>query len=278
MTSVLAKLYEIDQTFDATIVKQKVASMIAGFIKQASPDNPIFPPDPNSNNPTQADPGAQVSKLEPGTFPVLNYGEEVQFAEMKDSGDFNGFIRTCLQAFAIGAGMAEYQITGDLSKINFSSIRAGLLEFRRKCEQFQHSVFIFQVCHPVYRRWLQDAMLSQVFDTDMLIAYDQDPEPFEACQWVTPGWPWVDPLKDIQAASAAIRNGLSTRSIEAAAQGRDSITMDNEQESDNQRADQKNLSYDSDGRKVLTGRNAGLTEGEIEEDTEGDDEGKVQIQ
>jgi capsid protein len=92
------------------------------------------------------DPGAQISKLEPGTFPVLNPGEEVEFAEARDSGDFKAFIRTCLQAFASGAGLAEYQISGDLSGINYSSIRAGLLEFRRKCEQFQYSVFTFQVC------------------------------------------------------------------------------------------------------------------------------------
>jgi capsid protein len=90
----------------------------------------------------------------------LNPGEEVEFAEARDSGDFKAFIRTCLQAFASGAGLAEYQISGDLSGINYSSIRAGLLEFRRKCEQFQYSVFTFQVCHPIYRRWLREAMLA----------------------------------------------------------------------------------------------------------------------
>jgi capsid protein len=72
-------------------------------------------------------------------------------------------VRACLQAFASGAGLAEYQICGDLSGINYSSIRAGLLEFRRKCEQYQHSVFILQICHPIYRRWLREAMLAMVF-------------------------------------------------------------------------------------------------------------------
>ena len=145
----------------------------------------------------------------------------MQFAEAKDSGDFKSFIRSCLQAFASGAGLAEYQISGDLSGINYSSIRAGLLEFRRKCEQYQHSVFIFQVCHPVYKRWLREAMLALVFGIDLLNAYNKDPEPFEEVQWVTPGWPWVDPEKDIKASNDAIRSGLSTRSTEVAAQGRD---------------------------------------------------------
>ena len=230
------------------------------------PGQSDHPPDQYQNGPTQTEPGTQISKLEPGTFQVLNFGEEVQFAEAKDSGDFKSFIRTCLQAFSSGAGLAEYQISGDLSGINYSSIRAGLLEFRRKCEQYQHSVFIFQVCHPVYKRWLREAMLALVFGIDLLNAYSKDPEPFEEVQWVTPGWPWVDPEKDIKASNDAIRSGLSTRSTEVAAQGRDAGAVDAEQAADNERADKLGLSYDSDGRKVLTGRNAGLTEAEIQQD------------
>jgi lambda family phage portal protein len=264
LTNVLAKLYELEQYTDAEIVRKKISAMITGFIKQVSPDNPIIPPDQSMNGQGQADPSVQISKLEPGTFPVLGFGEEVQFAEVKDNGEYKGFVRACLQAFASGAGLAEYQISGDLSQINYSSIRAGLLEMRRKCEQFQHAVFIFQVCHPIYRRWLQEAMLALVFGVELLTAYDQDPEPFEEVQWVTPGWPWVDPEKDMKSAERAIRDGLSSRSIECAEQGYDSAVIDQQQQTDNERADKMGLSYDSDGRKVLTGRNAGLTEEEIE--------------
>jgi lambda family phage portal protein len=262
LTSVLAKLYELEQYTDAEIVKKKLGSMITGFIKQVSPENPIMPAD-QFVGAGQTEPAVQMSTLEPGTFQVLNFGEEVQFAETKESGDYKSFLRACLQAFAIGAGLAEYQISGDLSGINYSSIRAGLLEFRRKCEQFQHSVFIFQVCHPIYRRWLQEGMLALAFGPKLLAEYDEDPEPFEAVQWVTPGWPWVDPEKDIKAAEQAIRDGLSTRSLECATQGQDAVVLDEEQQADNERADSLGLSYDSDARKILTGRNAGLTEAEI---------------
>ena len=171
-------------------------------------------------------PGRTDLETRTGNVPGSESGEEVEFAEARDSGDFKAFIRTCLQAFASGAGLAEYQISGDLSGINYSSIRAGLLEFRRKCEQFQYSVFTFQVCHPIYRRWLREAMLALVFGVELLTAYDKDPEPFEEVQWVTPGWPWVDPDKDMKAAERAIRDGLSTRSIECAEQGYDAALID----------------------------------------------------
>ena len=45
LTSVLAKLYELEQYTDAEIVRKKVAAMITGFIKQVSPDNPVMVPD-----------------------------------------------------------------------------------------------------------------------------------------------------------------------------------------------------------------------------------------
>ena len=106
-----------------------------------------------------------------------------------------------------------------------------------------------------------------VFGIDLLNAYDKDPEPFEAAQWVTPGWPWVDPEKDMKAAERAIRDGLSSREIECAAQGYDTTVIDQQQKNDNDRADKLGLSYDSDGRKILTGRNAGLTEEEVAKDT-----------
>jgi len=197
----------------------------------------------------------------------LNAGEEVEFADVKDSGDFASFIRTGLQAFASGAGLSEYQVSGNLEGISYSSIRAGLLEFRRKCEQFQHAVFIYQVCYPVYRRWLREAMLALVFGIPLMNQYVKDPEPFEDVHWVTPGWPWVDPEKEIKAYERGARDGFTSRTVVCSTQGTDAADIDAQQAADNARADALGLSYDSDGRKVLTGKNAGFTEEEIESET-----------
>lgn len=263
MTSVLAKLYSMDKYTDSEMFRKEVSSMITGFIKQVLPGDPILTADSHVAQP--ADPSAQIAKLEPGSFPVLNPGEEIQFADAVDSGDYVSFIRAGLQAFASGCGLAEYQVSGDLSKISYSSIRAGVLEFRRKCEAFQHGVFIHQVCHPVYLRWLREAMLNMVFGVKAMNAYMDDPEPFEEVRWVTPGFPWVDPDKEIKAFERAVRDGFTSRAYVCSQQGVDVGDVDAQQEADNKRADEKKLSYDSDGRKVLSGKNAGLTEEDIQE-------------
>lgn len=260
LTAVLAKLYSLDKYMDSEIFRKEVSSAITGFIKQAGTGDPILQQDPNV---LQPDMSTVISKLEPGSFPVLLPGEEVQFADVKDSGDFSAVIRTGLQAFASGAGMAEYQISGDLSQVNYSSIRAGLLEFRRKCEMFQHHTFIFQFCHPIYRRWLNDAMLNLTFGPKLLNQYSLDPTPFQDVQWVTPGWPWVDPEKEIKAFERGVRDGFTSRTAVCSSQGTDAADIDTQQATENKRADGLKLSYDSDGRKVLAGKNAGLTEEEI---------------
>jgi lambda family phage portal protein len=265
LTPVLAKLYEIEKLQDAELVRRTTASMITGFITQVSPAGNILPNDPRSKQP--AKPQTQVSKFEPGSFPVLYPGEDITLAQTPDSGDLVPVLKSCLRAFAAGVGIL-YEHLGDLEGVSYSSIRSGLLEFRRKCEQFQHGVFVYQVCQPILCRWLQEGMLALSFGADLLDQYLENPAPFEECEWVTPGWPWVDPEKDIRAAERAIRDGLSSRSIECEAQGRSSVAIDAQQEADNARADQKGLSYDSDGRKVLTGRNAGMTETEIEDGAE----------
>jgi capsid protein len=44
------------------------------------------------------------------------------------------FLRMQFRAVAAAMGITYEQLTGDLTGVNYSSIRAGLLEFRRRCE------------------------------------------------------------------------------------------------------------------------------------------------
>src|SRR3970282_2854989 len=73
---------------------------------------------------------------------------------------YEPFMGGQLRSIAAGMGITYEQLTGDLTGVNYSSIRAGLLEFRRRCEQFQHQVIVFQMCRPIWQTWLDAASLS----------------------------------------------------------------------------------------------------------------------
>jgi lambda family phage portal protein len=254
MASVLATLYEIDQYQDAEIVRKKTAAMLTFFITKTTPEGQILPESTDGQYFTPPQPGAPydpmsaISKLEPGTGQVLFPGEDVKFTQPTQDGDFPTAIEVGLRAFAAGAGIT-YEQLGDLSKVNYSSIRAGLIEFRRKCEQFQHLTFIFQFCHPVFRRWLREAVISGALD---LPGFHDDPSPYEDVRWITPGWPWVDPLKDMQASTLAVRGGFSSRAQVVSEQGLDVGVIDAENAADNDRTKQMGLIYDSNATVVLS--------------------------
>jgi lambda family phage portal protein len=237
LTQVLLKLHELDQYDDAELVRKKTAAMFAGFVVKNSPASPILGEKSNAG-------GTPVASLEPGTLQVLLPGEDIKFSSPADVGaSYETFMRVQLRSIAAGMGITYEQLTGDLTGVNYSSIRAGLLEFRRRCEQFQHQVMVYQMCRPIWREWIRAAVLSGALPATA------DLTPHLDVKWIPPGFAWVDPLKDIKAQTMAVRAGFKSRAEVVSEQGYDADAIDREIAADNTRADSLGLSYDSDPRK-----------------------------
>ena len=109
--------------------------------------------------------GIALAGLEPGTLQILEPGEDIKFSDPADvGGSYGEFLRTQFRAVAAAIGVTYEQLTGDLSGVNYSSIRAGLLEFRRRCEMVQHGVLVHQMCRPVWAAWMKQAVLAGALD------------------------------------------------------------------------------------------------------------------
>lgn len=235
LTQVLIKLYELDQYDDAELVRKKTAAMFAGFVTKSAPEDVLVGEGAADAN------AVALTGLEPGTLQVLLPGEDVKFSNPADVGaSYETFMRVQLRSIAAGMGITYEQLTGDLTGVNYSSIRAGLLEFRRRCEQFQHQVIVFQMCRPIWRAWIDAAVLAGA-----LPASDRNYD----VKWIPPGFAWVDPLKDIKAQIMAVRAGFKSRAEVVSEQGYDAEEIDREIAADNARADLLGLEYDSDPRK-----------------------------
>src|ERR1019366_2706919 len=96
--------------------------------------------------------------------------------------------------------------------------------------------------------------------------YAQNPWKYMDITWSTPAWPWVDPLKDGQAAQMSVRNGFTSRRAIVAESGEDVAMVDAQNVQDNERAEKMGLIYDSNPSQVLIGRE---TNPSVDED-EGD--------
>lgn len=252
LTPAITLLYDLEQYVDATVMRAKLANLMAFFIQKTN-TNPTLNEEDNGD-------GTALAGVQPGSVHYLDPNEAPIFNEPIDPGaDFATFLKTMLRAVARALGITYEQLTGDLEGVNYSSIRAGLLEFRRWCEAFQHQVIAYQFCRPVWRMWIEEAVLA---DTLPALAF-RNVSAWDA-RWIPPGWPWVDPVKDIKAAVEGIRAGLTSRSAVVSETGEDAERIDEEQAADNKRADDLELKYDSDGRNPAKGPSGQQAEEEPE--------------
>lgn len=152
--------------------------------------------------------------VEPGSYMRLRPGESLTSTDWDyPSLGFGDFCRNILQSIAAGLGPSYSALTGDLTGVNFSSIRTGLLadrDFYRRIQWFQ----LRGLNRPVYREWTKFAPLSGLVPA-------RDPKVYQAVKWQPRGWLWVDPLKDGQAAELDLKNQLTTRSRLCAEKGED---------------------------------------------------------
>ena len=214
----IVKLFLLDQYDDAELDRKKVAAMYAMFVTSPAPENPLAQLD-DDDIPA----GIEIS---PGQIVRLDPGEDVTVGQPADSGaTYEPFqYRTLLQISA-ALGIPYPYIANDMVKGNFSNSRLALIEFRRRVSAWQHAVMVYQLCRPVYARWMDAAVLSGALT---LPGYEADRARMLTADWLPTKWDWVDPLKDANAEIAQIEAGLKSRTQAIAERGYDAEQVDRE--------------------------------------------------
>jgi len=231
----MVRLFLLDQYDDAELDRKKTAAMFAGFITKTAPEEQLM-----GEIEATDDSGATVS-LEPGTLQVLLPGEDVKFSSPADvGGGYEAFQYRTLLSVSASVGLPYHLVTGDVRQANYSSLRAELVEFRRRVEQLQHGVIAHQLCRPVWARWLETGVLSGALD---LPDFARSPARYRPVNWIPPRWDWVDPLKDIQAQVLAMEAGIISRRKVVEATGYDVEEIDRENAADAKRAGDMGLTY-----------------------------------
>jgi hypothetical protein len=120
-------------------------------------------------------------------------------------GNYAGFVKSCLRGIAAGLCVSYNMLANDLEGVNYSSIRAGLLDEREYYKAVQRW-FTDTVITPVFEGWLETNILNGTIN---LPAAKLDK--FNAPDWKPRRWAWVDPLKDQQASILAVENHLKSK-------------------------------------------------------------------
>jgi lambda family phage portal protein len=159
----------------------------------------------------------RLERLQPAAVSHLMPGEDISVVNpLRPNASADAFLATMLRSIAVASGLSYELVSRDYSRTNYSSSRASSLEDQRRFRPLQ-KFLIWRLCQPVYRLWFRQAVLAReagVPGLDMfpsLTEYIADPEGWLKCNWRSPGWDWVDPLKEVQAASLEIKEGLRSR-------------------------------------------------------------------
>ncbi|MEM7198165.1 MAG: phage portal protein, partial [Pseudomonadota bacterium] len=228
LTPVIRDLQDLSNYKDAELMRKRLEACLAGF---------RYTPHGGSNSPLVNN-GEKKITMEPGTIAELPPGEDIKFSEPPIRRDYEDFMRLGLLEISAGIGITYAQLTGDLSDANYSSLRAGLLEFRRMMRQKRVLLIANQLCRPIFKELVMFRELNGI------TIQDHNP------RWIGEKFDPVDPLKDTLATSAAIRNGISTLRLAITEQGGDPDQWLQDIADVNQQLDDLGIVLDSDPRNT----------------------------
>jgi lambda family phage portal protein len=152
------------------------------------------------------------------TIEYLAENERVDFATYSRPGSgFDPFTKFALRTLAITVGIPYEVLTGDMSGVNFSTMKGAMNAFDKSLRPVQ-ARHIRQFYQAIYNDWMDWAVLSGDL---VLPGYFADPARFQAATWVAPGLAQIDPLKEGKADVEAIQNLLRSPQDVIQGQGRD---------------------------------------------------------
>jgi len=196
---------EAQDLMDATLIKSRVEASFAAFLTRPPAGASPFAGQQDENS------GKLVTRIEPGM--VVDVGEgDVKFANPSSQTAVAEVNMITMRAMAAGAGITYDQLTGDLRQANYSSLRAGKIEFRRLVEQVQWTTVVPMMIAPVGRKLINRAILSGKL-RERKAGYRLD--------YVMPAIEPIDPLKDLQADILAVKSGRLSPQEFISAWGRD---------------------------------------------------------
>ena len=196
--SAMARLNMLGAYEEAELVAARVSACKLGFI---SNDEAI-----EYEGDGYAADGSQFDNAEPGQFKQLAKGQKVEpWDPQHPNVAFAEFHRAMMRGVAMAGGVAHHSITGDLSQVNYSSARIGLLDERDTYLMLQ-AWFKDHYADDVFADFLEMAMLSGQVALPMS-KFDK----FNKPTWRGRRWSWVDPQKEIAAYAAAVKEGFTSR-------------------------------------------------------------------
>lgn len=205
MHSSLERAKHLEKYDEAAIVNARGAASTMAFIHGASAD--VYEGEEEGEGEYA---GATLEAYEAGTIKDIGNRQITQLDPDYPHQMYSDFVKSHLRGIASGLGISYHSLSNDLEGVNYSSIRAGVLEDREIFKGLQNW-FIRSLVQPVYEDWVRYANVSGQLRIGRR-PLSRPVEEYLPAHYQARRWAWVDPQKDSNANKIAIDERLKSRS------------------------------------------------------------------
>jgi lambda family phage portal protein len=208
---VFGMLDQIDGYIDAVVVAARMGAIFGLIFKEGTGArqygqlNPIA----NANGDVR-----KALTMEAGMLKYIGQDDDiVQVNATQPMTQTPDFVRAMMRQIGQPFDMPLELIAKDMSTVNFSSARIGLLGFYRSC-RVKQQWFINTFLSPVYQWWVSREVKASRFKSAV-------PELFWTHEFMPREWDYTDPVSEAQADLLQIDMGIKSPQMCAADRGRD---------------------------------------------------------
>lgn len=241
---VITDLYDLATYEQAEIVRKKLESCLVGVVTGAESSDPV------GMEVTDADGkplpagiydvhGARVEKFAPGMFYNAVGGKDIEFSQPAATGSYDAYKTSMLHTIAAGFRVPHALLSGNLSKVNYSSSKIGLEGFKRTISALQWQIIIPMLCQPIWQWFLEAAYFAGEID------HMDHP-----ADWSPPRFYSADPGKDVAAKVAEVRAGFRSLPEAIAETGYNPDDVLAQIAQSNAKLDAMGIVLDSDPRRI----------------------------
>ena len=198
LASIIARTRDLMLYEDAELARKNLEARLGVLVSGDA--GALENPPAADGNPIEPKVGL-LGDLPSGGITSLPAGVTTTIVDPKPAGGYAEYCSHNLHLIAAGMGVPYESMTGDMTRVNYSSARIRQIEFRRDIEQEQWHTIIPGMCDRVWRWFVDAAFLAGAI-----------PSLDYAVDWATPRWDYVNPQQDIAAEVEAIGAGLLTPS------------------------------------------------------------------
>jgi lambda family phage portal protein len=213
MAPTITRIRDVNSYMEAVSVKERVAACLSVFIRRQSPGPGTIGRQAKSSSNTY-----EGKTLSPGMIAELNPGEDIAVVSPPAQGASAAeFVRLQQRLAGSGQGISYEAAARDMSQVNYSSARQGLLE-DQKTYQIEQKFLIDHLLTEVYETFLISAVLSGAI---VIKDFWSRKKEYMQHEWTSPGMKWIDPMKEASANKISLETNQTTLAEIAASSGQD---------------------------------------------------------